>query len=195
MTSAPRLQPAVFLDRDGVLNEAVIVSGRPHPPARVDDLVVDQTTVTACQQLRDAGLLLVVVTNQPDISRGTQRKEAVDAINAALCRQLALDAVFVCPHDDRDACPCRKPQPGMLLEAARTLHIDLRHSVVVGDRWRDVEAGRRAGCATVFVDRGYDEPLADAADLVVDAFPDAVPWILDQFRANKKGGTRAVTHS
>ena len=173
-----RLSPAVFLDRDGVLIEPHVVDGRPYPPQREADLVVTPGTAAACRRLRDAALLLVMVTNQPDIARRRQRREVVDAMHATLTRELSLDAIYVCPHDDADACSCRKPKPGMLLDAARTLGIDLGRSVMVGDRWRDIEAGQRAGCATVLVDRGYDERAANRPDLTVSSLAEAVPWIL-----------------
>jgi D-glycero-D-manno-heptose 1,7-bisphosphate phosphatase len=169
---------AVFLDRDGVLNEPLVIQGRPHSPANPSQLVIAPETVRACRQLHDASLLLVMVTNQPDIARGRVGRPTVDAINETLREALGLDAVYLCPHDDDDACSCRKPKAGMLMEAVRSLNLDLARSVMVGDRWRDVEAGRQAGCATVFVDRGYDEPRPNGADLVVAAFPEAVPWIL-----------------
>jgi transaldolase len=169
---------AVFLDRDGVLNRATVSEGVPHPPTG-PELEVLPGVAEACTRLHDAGYLLIVVTNQPDVSRGTSSRASVDALNRSLLRQLALDDVLVCPHDDGDACGCRKPSDGMLLEAARTWGIDLRHSVMVGDRWRDVEAGRRAGCATVFIDHGYTERSPQSPDLVVRQLVEAVPWILD----------------
>jgi D-glycero-D-manno-heptose 1,7-bisphosphate phosphatase len=170
---------AVFLDRDGVLNEPVVVDGRPHPPSSADDLIVRPDTIEACERLHDAGLLLVVVTNQPDIARGHQTLEAVEAINNELRRRLPLDDVRVCPHDDKDSCGCRKPAPGLLIEGAAEWNIDLGQSVMVGDRWRDVEAGKRAGCAVVLIKRDYAEkPASAAADLVVATLHEAVPWIL-----------------
>jgi D-glycero-D-manno-heptose 1,7-bisphosphate phosphatase len=174
---APR--PAVFMDRDGVLNEAVVINGTPHPPSSVADLVVRPDTIEACVRLHEAGLLLVVVTNQPDIARGQQTWEAVEAINSELRRRLPLDDVRVCPHDDSDHCACRKPAPGLLVDGATAWNIDLAHSVMVGDRWRDVEAGRRAGCSVVLIQSDYAEKSAHAdADLVVAALHEAVPWIL-----------------
>ena len=178
MTGATR--KAVFLDRDGVLNEPVLVDGPPHPPASAADLVVRPDTVEACSRLHDAGWLLVVVTNQPDIARGAQSRHAVDAINDELRRRLLLDDVRVCPHDDADRCRCRKPAPGLLLDGAAAWKVDLARSVMVGDRWRDVEAGKRAGCAVVLVKRDYDEPSAAAdADFVAGSLIEAVPWILE----------------
>lgn len=177
------LRRAVFLDRDGVLNEPVVIDGRPHPPEAAGDLVVRPDTIEACEQLHQAGLLLVVVTNQPDIARGQQTLEAVEAINSELRRRLPLDDVRVCPHDDEDHCACRKPEPGLLVDGAAAWNIDLGQSVMVGDRWRDVEAGKRAGCAVVLIKRDYAEKPAGAdADLVVATLHEAVPWILKTTR-------------
>lgn len=170
---------AVFLDRDGVLNRATVVGGIPHPPASVAELELLPGVQDACRRLHDAGLLLIVVTNQPDVARGTQTIEAVEALNRELAARLTLDEFRVCPHDDADACDCRKPAPGMLLDAARDHGIELAKSVMVGDRWRDVEAGKRAGCKTVFVSAGYSERPPDAPDLTVRDLGEAVPWILD----------------
>ena len=176
-------RPAVFLDRDGVVNRAVVVDGRPHPPARVDDLALEPGAAEACRLLAAAGLPLVVITNQPDVARGTTERSAVDAINDALRGLRPLTAVYACFHDDADACACRKPKPGLLLDAARDLDLALDRSIAVGDRWRDVEAGRAAGCATVFIDHGYSERAPDSPDLVVGSLREAVAWILERVNA------------
>lgn len=171
---------AVFLDRDGVLNEPVVTDGTPYPPQAIEDLRVIEGSREACRRLAAAGLKLVCVTNQPDIARGTQDRTTVDAINAVLARQLGLDAVMVCPHDDADGCECRKPLPGLLILAADHLDLDRSRSCMVGDRWRDVEAGKAAGSMTVFVDRGYDEPRPNDPDLVVAELLEAVEWIISK---------------
>jgi transaldolase len=168
---------AVFLDRDGVLNRAFVIDGRPHPPATVGDLEILPGVQEACTQLRRQGYLLVVVTNQPDIARGTLPISSLDAIHARLQRQLHLDSVWVCPHDDDDRCACRKPAPGLLLQAAAHHHIDLRQSFLVGDRWRDIEAGRAAGCRTAFVNRSYHEPQPAGFDAEVGSLLEAAAWI------------------
>jgi D-glycero-D-manno-heptose 1,7-bisphosphate phosphatase len=170
---------AVFLDRDGVLNEAVVVDGRPHPPASRDDLRLLPGVQDACHALSEAGFKLIVVTNQPDIARGTQDPESVATMNEHLREALDLDEVVTCPHDDPDECPCRKPRPGMLLDAADRWDIDLSLSVTVGDRWRDIEAGRSAGTRTVFVDRDYSERLPDRPDLTVRELKESVSWIIE----------------
>jgi D-glycero-D-manno-heptose 1,7-bisphosphate phosphatase len=169
---------AVFLDRDGVLNAAVVRDGVPRPPGDVDEVEVLPGVEGACNRLRNAGFELVVVTNQPDVARGTQTMEAVRRINDALLMTLPLDEVIVCPHDDADGCACRKPKPGMLVDAAQRRGIDLSASFMVGDRWRDVEAGVRAGCRTVFVDRGYDECPVQP-DATVSDLGEAAVWILE----------------
>ena len=125
-----------------------------------------------------AGFRLVMVTNQPDIARGRVGSDEVARQNSAVQCELGLDDVRMCPHDDADRCACRKPAAGMLLDAARDAGIDLAASIMVGDRWRDIEAGRGAGTRTVFIDHGYGERRADGADLVVRSLPEAVPYIL-----------------
>lgn len=172
------LRRAVFLDRDGVLNEAVVRNGKPYPPAGLPELVVCADAPAACSRLHDAGFLLVVVTNQPDIARGTTTRALVDSIHDVLKGRLPLDDVRVCAHDDADDCECRKPRPGMLLQAAREFGISLADSFLVGDRWRDIEAGRRAGCRPIFVDRGYNERAPDGEFVSVRSLGEAADWIL-----------------
>jgi D-glycero-D-manno-heptose 1,7-bisphosphate phosphatase len=167
----------VFLDRDGVVNEAIVRDGHPLPPATVADVVIPDDVHEACRRLSGAGFLLVLVTNQPDVARGVTIRQAVDAINARVANELGLNAVYVCPHDDRDACHCRKPAPGLLVDAADDLGIDLARSLMVGDRWRDIEAGRRAGVTTVWLRRNYREPPPVAPDHVVDRLVDVVPLV------------------
>ena len=173
-------QPAVFLDRDGVLNQPIIRAGRPHPPEAVTDLRLLEGVTEACREMCAAGLTLVCVTNQPDIARGTQDPAIVVAINDRLRALLGLHEVVVCPHDDADGCLCRKPLPGMILDAARRQDLDVARSITVGDRWRDIEAGRAAGTWTVFIDRGYDEQQPTDPDLTVKELKEAVPWIIDK---------------
>lgn len=168
--------PAVFLDRDGVINRAIVRAGKPYPPASLDELEILQGVEGALHRLKAAGFALVVVTNQPDVPRGGQRRSVVGAINAALAERLPLDEIRVCYHDDADRCGCRKPEPGLLLQAPPH---DLPRSVMVGDRWRDIEAGRRAGVgATILVGSGYDERCDVEPDLHVNSLELAVPWIL-----------------
>lgn len=171
-------RPAVFLDRDGVLNAPIVRRGRPHPPRTADELHVLPGVPQACRELSEAGLVLICVTNQPDIARGTQDPAAVAAMNEHLQEVLGLVEVILCPHDDADGCACRKPRPGMILDAASRLDLDVSRSVTVGDRWRDIEAGRAAGTWTALIDRGYTERQADHPDLIVNGLEEAVPWII-----------------
>jgi D-glycero-D-manno-heptose 1,7-bisphosphate phosphatase len=171
-------QRAVFLDRDGVLNYAPVVNGRPQSPQTVDELAILPGVPAACAALRRAGYLLIVVTNQPDVARGRRTREQVDAINRALEAQVDLDDIRVCPHDDGDQCGCRKPAAGLLIDAARDWRVDLQSSVMIGDRWQDIEAGRTAGCRTVFIDRKYLEPRPNRADATVRDLGEGVSWIL-----------------
>lgn len=169
---------AVFLDRDGVINAAVVRDGKPYPPARVEDLEILPGVAQALADLRRAGYKLVVVTNQPDVARGAQTREAVDAIHAKLRAELPVDAVYCCFHDDADHCACRKPAPGLLLDAARDLDIDARASFMVGDRWRDTAAGVAAGCRTVFINHHYAEKQPQAFDAERSSLAEAAAWIL-----------------
>ena len=174
-----RSRRAVFLDRDGVLNRSIVRQGKPYPPDTLAELHILPGVAEALSQLRAAGFLNVVVTNQPDVATGKQRREVVELLNRHLAAVLAIDAVKVCYHVDGDACMCRKPKPGMLLEAAAELGIDLGKSFMVGDRWRDVAAGQAAGCAqSYFLDYGYAEKRPDKPYLAVKSLPEAAGLIL-----------------
>ena len=171
---------AVFLDRDGVLNAAVVVGGLPHPPRTASEVVAMPDAPDACRSLRLAGFMLVVVTNQPDLARGTTNVVAVDAINRSVRKMVAVDDLRMCPHDDADDCLCRKPRPGLLLDAASDHGIDLHQSWMIGDRWRDVDAGRAAGCRTIFIDRGYRESPPTGPTRVARSLADAACFIITQ---------------
>jgi len=172
------MKRAVFLDRDGVLNRSVVRAGRPYAPTSLDEFELLPGVLEALTDLRTAGFVLVVVTNQPDLATGRIRPEVAEAIHQKLRALLPIDDIKVCGHVDEDDCSCRKPRPGMLFEAARDWSIDLYRSFIVGDRWRDVAAGKAAGCKTIFVDYGYAEELADRPDFVVTSLPEAVKIIL-----------------
>ena len=129
---------------------------------------------------KKAGFLLIGATNQPDVARGTTQKAIVEAINAQLLAVLPLEDVLVCYHDDADGCSCRKPEPGLLLQAARQYDIDLQNSFMVGDRWRDIEAGQNAGCKTFFIDYQYNEKQPQNPTYKVKSLTDAVNIILNE---------------
>jgi D-glycero-D-manno-heptose 1,7-bisphosphate phosphatase len=172
------IDSAVFLDRDGVINRAVVREGKPFPPQGPAELALVPRAAEALARLKAAGYRLIVVTNQPDVARGRQSRDVVESMHTRLAEQLPIDEFRACYHDDADECACRKPKPGLLLAAAADHGLDLARSVMVGDRWRDVEAGQRAGCATVFIDYGYSERRPASPDATVDSLWGAVDWIL-----------------
>ena len=175
---------AVFLDRDGVLNKAVVRDGKPYPPASLDELKIYPEAAAALARLKQAGYLLLVVTNQPDVARGRTPRRVVEAIDSAIGSALPIDDFLVCWHDDADACACRKPKPGLLLEAAGRYTIDLHRSFLIGDRWRDIDAGAAAGCLTVLIDRQYRERQPERApDFCADSLTAAAEWILSANRS------------
>ena len=148
---------AVFLDRDGIINRAVVREGRPYPPVRLEDLEILSGSLISLPGLAAFGYILIGVTNQPDVSRGLQSCEMVNSINTLIQSRLPVQEIFVCYHDDVDNCNCRKPKPGLILQAAEKYGIDLTQSWMVGDRWRDIAAGQAAGLKTIFVDYKYTE--------------------------------------
>ena len=169
---------AVFLDRDGVLNRAIVRGGKPYPPANLASLEILPGVHEAMQALHSAGWMLIVVTNQPDVARGTAFRSDVESINDYLQSRLPIYEFLTCYHKDEDCCSCRKPFPGALLSASKRHQINLNFSYMVGDRWRDIEAGEQAGCNTIFIDYCYQEKqpekfnhrvrtLAEAADIIL----------------------------
>lgn len=169
---------AVFLDRDGVLNRTTVRDGVPHPPSCAREVEVLPRVPEALAMLAERGLPLIVVTNQPDVARGTQSKDAVEKIDQLLCERLPLTAIYSCYHDDADNCACRKPKPGLLIEAAGAYNIDLKNSFLIGDRWSDVAAGQAAGCETFLIDLPYSQGHRCRPDHRVRDLPEAVEIIL-----------------
>jgi D-glycero-D-manno-heptose 1,7-bisphosphate phosphatase len=179
--------PAIFLDRDGTLNAQVIRDGLPFTPVTVDEFRLLPGVPEACRALKAAGFAMVVATNQPDVGRGTLSREVVEAMHAKLKSLLPeIDRVEVCYDPGRgEASRRRKPEPGMLRDAASALGLDLARSWMVGDRWRDVDCGRRAGVRTVFIDFAYAEKLASPPDFTVKSFADAAAVILRESSPSK----------
>jgi len=177
---------AVFLDRDGVINRVFERDGVSHPPAGLADLEVLPGVREALALLDSHGLLLIGITNQPDVARGAQTRAAVDEINAHLMRHLPLRAILTCYHDTADGCSCRKPQPGLLVRAAADYGIDLGRSFMVGDRWSDVVAGQAVGCLTFLIDAPYNRRELCAPDYVVEDLPRAARRIVERVRGAGK---------
>lgn len=170
---------AVFIDRDGVINENVQRGGRAVAPTRLEDFRFLPGVEDAAARLKAAGFVLIVVTNQPDIATGRTPREVADAMNEDVRRRLPVDDIKMCPHVDADACACRKPKPGMLREAAKERGIDLSRSYMVGDRATDVAAGRAAGCTTIFVDSSdANAPVQQESDMVAQSLQEAARFIL-----------------
>ena len=152
---------AVFLDRDGVLNQPVVREGKPYPPQTVAEFQIYPEATEACALLRGAGFKLVVVTNQPDVGRGTQALAEVEAMHERLQKSIPLDRIEICTaaNDNAPDARRRKPSPGMVLDASSALQIDPARSYLVGDRWRDIDCGIASGCTTIFIERQYQEKL------------------------------------
>jgi D-glycero-D-manno-heptose 1,7-bisphosphate phosphatase len=174
------MSKAVFLDRDGVLNAVKIKDGRPYPPSSIQELRILDGVSESLQKLHAAGFLLIVITNQPDVARGTATKQSVEEINQFLFKNLILDEIRVCFHDSRDACRCRKPLPGLILSAVKENNIVLEESYMVGDRWRDIDAGNAAGCKTLYIDNNYSEKKAINFTFKVSSLYEAATLILEK---------------
>jgi len=174
-----KVKRAVFLDRDGVLNETVVRDGKPYPPSDLASLRIIPGTREALARLKERGYFLLGITNQPDVARGNQSRETVDKINHNLRTELGLDDLLTCYHDDADECDCRKPRPGLIHQASKQYGIDLQNSYLIGDRWRDIDAGTSAGCKTILIDYGYRERApASTPNKRVGTLAEAVDWIL-----------------
>jgi D-glycero-D-manno-heptose 1,7-bisphosphate phosphatase len=154
----------------------------PYPPSGVEEFELYDDVPGGCARLKAANFLLVVITNQPDVGRGTQTREAVEAINLKMQSVLpVLDRIEICYHAGErygEPCDCRKPRPGLIFRAAAELNIDPKRSYVIGDRWRDVDCARAAGCRAIFIHRGYKESLREAPDFTVANFNEAVSAVL-----------------
>lgn len=163
---------AVFLDRDGVLNRAIVRNGKPYAPASLAEVEILPDVFKALKILKEAGFVLIVVSNQPDVARGTASKESVETINSYLATNLPIDRFIMC-FEDGDESEYRKPKPGMLLAGAKEFDVDLKASFMIGDRWRDVDAGIAAGCSTIFIDYEYSERRPDSYDYKVESLLEA----------------------
>ena len=183
------MQRAVFLDRDGVLNQAIVRNGRPYAPMSLAEFTILPGVREALEALARERFLLIVVTNQPDVGRGKQTRAVVDEMHARLSAHLPVDEIMACFDGDEATSTWYKPKPGMLLDAAARRGIDLSASYMVGDRWRDVGCGIAAGCYTVFIDRGYEENLVDNPHARCRDLPEAAGIILRHARGEHEAQT------
>ena len=188
MNGLVALRRAVFLDRDGVINKAIVREGKPYPPRSLEEFELLPGVEEGCELLRAAGFLLVVATNQPDVGRGTLDKAVVEEIHARMLALLPIDRVEVSYDAGRgEVSEFRKPRPGMLLRAADELKIVLALSFMIGDRWRDIDCGAAAGCRTVFIDYGYHEELRALPDYRASDLLSAARLVVG---LDEKGGSR-----
>jgi histidinol-phosphate phosphatase family protein len=187
--SSTGIRRAVFLDRDGVILKSYTDNGVPRPARVIEEFELLPRVANALDLLRAAGLALVVVTNQPDVARGVMPRAVVEALHSRLRQELGLHHIYTCYHDDSDACQCRKPQPGLLEQAAAELQLSLTSSFMVGDRWRDIGAGQRVGCTTFLVRQPYSGDVK--ADFEVPSLYAAAEQILSLIA----GPTRRVPRS
>lgn len=166
----------VFLDRDGVINKVVMREGKPGSPRSMEEFEWEDGAQEAIATLKNSGYPIIVVTNQPDVARNKMDRASINRIHQRIYDKIKVDEVVVCVHDDADACHCRKPNPGMLIESAKKWNFDCKKSFIVGDGWKDMEAGKAAGCTTILLDRPYNENVA--CDFRVKNIQQAVSIIL-----------------
>ena len=176
-----KLRPAVFLDRDGVVNAVKLKNRKPYPPSNLDELIILDGVRESVKKFELNGLTVVVVTNQPDITNGHTTFKIVKEIHQRIAQLTGLRYFYVCHHNSEAQCLCRKPKPGLLTNAASDLKLDLKNSFMVGDRWRDVEAGASAGCKTFFISYGYKEQYPKIQDFIVASLSEAGKIILGEF--------------
>ena len=172
--------PAVFLDRDGILSRAIVVNRKSYAPRRISEFKLLPGARESVSRLKKVGFIVIVVTNQPDIGNGLIDRNLVETMHEKLRKNTKVDCIYMCPHRQIDGCHCRKPKPLMLLEASMKHEIDLRKSFLVGDRASDIEAGIRAGCSTIFVNRNYAESSPKGQICTVSCLPKAVDYILSK---------------
>ena len=167
------MKKAVFLDRDGVINKAFIKGGLPFSPSSLDELEILPGVKESISRLKKLNFISLVVTNQPDVSRGKINKNTTIKMNNFLKKEIEFDDIFVCYHDDKDNCNCRKPKPGLLLQASKKWNVDFKKSFIIGDRWKDIQAGEKTGCKTIFLDYKYKETKPKNPDFVTDTLLNA----------------------
>jgi len=180
------LKPAVFLDRDGVINAPIVIEGKPYSPRNMKEVRVLEGVRDAIPKLHNEGFELIVVTNQPDIANGFVTREFVDEIHSFLRSETGIKHFYVCVHNAEDECVCRKPKSGLLRKAALDLKLDLSSSFLVGDRWKDVEAGQDAGCKCFFIDNKYEEKRPKLPFLGVNSLLEATSLILEALYADER---------
>jgi D-glycero-D-manno-heptose 1,7-bisphosphate phosphatase len=146
------MKQAVFIERDGVLTAVRVEKQQQVAPQRLEDFNPDESAAPLLNKLKEAGLILIATTNQPGLSRGYLSRRELDRMHERLRKVFPLDEILVCPHDETDRCPCRKPKPGLFTEAAFKWQLNLDHSYVISDKWQDAEAARLCGCTSLLLE-------------------------------------------
>jgi D-glycero-D-manno-heptose 1,7-bisphosphate phosphatase len=180
MLQSGKPRPAVFLDRDGVINRALIVQGLPYSPRKIEELVVIDGVKDAVSRLSEKGFEIVVVTNQPDVANGLISQGQVENFHKIISLRTGIKHFYVCYHNEGGGCDCRKPKIGLLTKAADELNIDLSRSFLVGDRWKDIKAGQSVGCLCLFIDNDYAERRPEPPFYTVVSLLQAVDTILEK---------------
>ena len=178
------MKKAVFLDRDGVINEAFIKNGQPSSPNSLDELKILPGVKESILRLKKLNFICLVVTNQPDVPRGKIKKNTVIKMNNYLKKVIELDDILVCYHDEKDNCNCRKPKPGLLLQACKKWNVDFKKSFMIGDRWKDIQAGENVGCKTIYLDYSYKDIKPKNSDFVTDTLLNAT-YIIEKIYNRK----------
>jgi D-glycero-D-manno-heptose 1,7-bisphosphate phosphatase len=170
------MERAVFFDRDGVINKVIYRNGCPCPPRSLEEFVLNDGMYQTARKLKDHGYRIIVISNQPDLARGEITTCILDQMTKRMREAIPIDDVYICPHDDHHECLCRKPKPGMLIQASKKWNINLSVSFLIGDTWKDMAAGKAAGCKTILLDARYNqgvqcdfrvESISKAVDIVV----------------------------
>jgi len=145
------MKQGIFFERDGILNQVRVERQHQVSPLTLEEFHVNKGIVPLLTRLKGEGFRLIATTNQPGLSRGYQSRRELDRMHELLRRTLPLDDILVCPHDETDRCPCRKPKPGLIIEAGFKWHLDLDRSFIISDKWQDAEAARNAGCTSLLL--------------------------------------------
>jgi D-glycero-D-manno-heptose 1,7-bisphosphate phosphatase len=171
------MKQAVFLERDGVLNAAILDKQQQVSPLTLEELHLNETAAPLLKKLKSAGFVLIATSNQPGLSRGYQNRRELDRMHDRMRKVLPLDDILVCPHDETDRCPCRKPKPGLFVEAGFKWQLDLDRSFVISDKWQDAEAARIAGSTSLLLQSPWIGKVH--RDFLLPDFEAAVAKILE----------------
>ena len=174
------MKKAIFLDRDGVLSKTSLVNGKSFAPRNLRDFKLYSDSTQSVKKLKSIGFMVFVVTNQPDVGKKLISRSTLEQMHNKLKKKTHVDGIYVCVHRQDENCYCRKPNPGMILDAAKKHHIDWKKSFVVGDRASDIEAGQKANCRTIFLKKKYYENAPTKQEATFLNLREATNYILKQ---------------